>query len=285
MVPAENLKGVKRGAWECFTTAAALATATERVEIGTLVANTGYRNPALLARMADTIDELSDGRLILGLGAGDMASEHRAHGYPYERRVSRFEEALQIVRPMLRGESVSFEGEFYQTESAELLPKGVRAEGPPLLIGVLSGGPRMRRLVSQYADHWNAWMAYTDSRPEAYVEPADIMAAACEKHGRDPQTLEVSYPQIRPVAPRAVGKRYIGPQARVQERNITVSVAMPGESFPMPDAVPLTGTPDEIGENLGRFAELGVKHISLLPFPNTIRTLEALAPVLEQVNA
>ena len=258
MVPAENLKGVKRGAWECFTTAAALATATERVEIGTLVANTGYRNPALLARMADTIDELSDGRLILGLGAGDMASEHRAYGYPYERRVSRFEEALQIVRPMLRGESVSFEGEFYQTESAELLPKGVRAEGPPLLIGVLSGGPRMRRLVSQYADHWNAWMAYTDSRPEAYVEPADIMAAACEKHGRDPQTLE---------------------------RNITVSVAMPGESFPMPDAVPLTGTPDEIGENLGRFAELGVKHISLLPFPNTIRTLEALAPVLEQVNA
>ena len=112
-----------------MVTAGALARETRRVEIGTLVVNTGYRNPALLARMADTIDELSEGRLILGLGAGDFESEHVAFGYPWDRRVSRFEEALQIIRPLLRGEKVTFEGEFYTTREAENIPKGPRPEG------------------------------------------------------------------------------------------------------------------------------------------------------------
>ena len=119
-----ELAGLTYGAWECMVTAGALARETRRVEIGTLVVNTGYRNPALLARMADTIDELSGGRLILGLGAGDFESEHVAFGYPWDRRVSRFEEALQIIRPLLRGEKVTFEGEFYTTREAENIPRG-----------------------------------------------------------------------------------------------------------------------------------------------------------------
>ena len=124
-----ELAGRVFGAWECMVTAGALARETRRVEIGTLVVNTGYRNPALLARMADTIDELSEGRLILGLGAGDFESEHVAFGYPWERRVGRFEEALQIIRPLLRGEKVTFEGEFYTAQEAENIPKGSAAVG------------------------------------------------------------------------------------------------------------------------------------------------------------
>ncbi len=255
--PPESLKGVRRGAWECFTMAASLATATERVEIGTLVANTGYRNPALLARMAETVDDVSDGRFVLGLGAGDMPSEHRAFGFPYERRVGRFEEALQIIRPMLRGESVTLKGEFYRTEAAELIPKGVRPEGPPILIGVLQGGPRMRRLVVQYADHWNAWLAYSDSRPDGYLETSDLLSAACEKHGRDPMTLE---------------------------RNITIAVCMPGEQFPIGDAVPLTGSTVEIVESLSKYADFGLGHESIFPYPNTPDTLESLAPLMDQLR-
>ena len=120
--PPAELMGLLYGAWEALTFAAGLATATERMEIGTLVANTGYRNPALLARMAETIDGMSNGRFICGVGAGDFESEHIAYGFPWERRISRFEEALQIIKPMLRGESVTFDGEFYQTHNASLIP-------------------------------------------------------------------------------------------------------------------------------------------------------------------
>lgn len=112
---ADTMRGVYYRGQEIFTMLAAVAVATERVELGTLVACTGYRNPALLADMAETIDDLSGGRLILGLGAGNMASEHHIHGFPFDRRVGRFEEALQIIQPMLRGEAVTFAGEFYRT--------------------------------------------------------------------------------------------------------------------------------------------------------------------------
>jgi len=117
-VPPEGSEGLRFGYWECWTLASALAAATSRVEIGTLVTNTGYRNPALLARMAETVDEISGGRVILGIGAGAIAGEYEAFGYDFERRIGRFEEALQILRPMLRGEAVTFDGEFYRTQTA-----------------------------------------------------------------------------------------------------------------------------------------------------------------------
>ena len=131
--------------------------------------------------MADTLDELSGGRFILGLGAGAVPSEYDAFGYDFERRVGRFEEALQIIRPLLRGESITFSGEFYRTDEAVLRPKGIRSEGPPILIGLLKGGPRMQRLVAQYADQWNCWLAFRDNRPEAYIPYRDAMFAAGAK--------------------------------------------------------------------------------------------------------
>lgn len=252
--PPPELMGVLYGAWEVLTMAAGIATVTENVDIGTLVANTGYRNPALLARMSETIDALSAGRFICGLGAGDFRSEHEFYGYPWEKRIGRFEEALQIIKPMLQGESVSFDGVHYQTKEAQLIPKGPRPEGPPIMIGLLQGGPRMKRLVVQYADIWNCWLASTDSHPDAYREPLGAMMAACEKHGRDPNTLE------RNVTPR-----------------VCPTDAHP-EGFTMK---PLRGSVNEIADHLHEFETMGVTHLPVWLWPNTRESIEAFAPVLE----
>jgi len=126
---------------ECWTTLAALAEATTRPRLGTLVTCTGYRNPALLAKMADTVDEISGGRLVLGLGAGDAEDEHQMFGLLWERRFARFEEALTIIIPLLRTGRVDFEGEFFNARAAELRPHGPRPGGPPILIGALRHRP------------------------------------------------------------------------------------------------------------------------------------------------
>lgn len=252
-----ELMGVLCGAWESLTLAAGLAAATQRVEIGTMVLNTGYRNPALLARMVETIDGLSNGRFVCGLGAGDFESEHVSYGFPWERRIGRFEEALQIIKPMLRGGSVTFDGEFYKTDNASLIPKGPRPDGPPIMIGLLKGGPRMRRLVAQYADIWNCWLASTDSHPKAYQEALDAMMAACEKHGRDPATLE---------------------------RNVTARVCPTSVRPNGFEMKPISGSVDEIADQLGGFADLGVSHVPVGLWPNNKESLEAFAPVLEELK-
>ena len=253
----EDWKGYRTGYWECWTLLAAFAAVTERVEIGSLVSNTGFRNPGLLARMADNVDELSKGRVVLGLGAGDYPSEHLFFGYPWERRISRFEEALQIIRPLMRGEEVTFDGEFYRTHEAKLVPKGGRPEGPPILIGMLMGGPRMSRLVAQYADVWNCWLHQVDSRLFRYEEARERIVAACEKHGRDPATL---------------GK------------NVSVSVCLPGHSVYTEDSPVIGGSIDEIVDNLGAWLEADLDHINAWLEPSTLEGIEGFSRVLEQLR-
>ena len=136
--------------WECWSVLAALAATTNDIELGTFVACTSFRNPALLAKMADTVDEISNGRLILGLGAGWMEAEFRAFGYPFDNVVGRFEEALQIIHPLLRKGAVDFKGKYYEARECELLRRGPRQKGPPIMIGAKPDRPCALRLTAQY---------------------------------------------------------------------------------------------------------------------------------------
>src|ERR671917_570668 len=174
----------QQGAWDAWSLLAALAATTRSIEIGPLVACSSFRNPALIAKMAATIEEISGGRLILGLGAGWHEPEYVAFGFPYDHRVSRFAEALQIVTGLLRTGHVDFEGAYYTTRDCELRPRGPRPEGPPILVG--GSGPRMLRLTARYADAWNADRQNDLAAVQALNARVDD---ACHEVGRDPASL------------------------------------------------------------------------------------------------
>ncbi|HQN04715.1 MAG TPA: LLM class flavin-dependent oxidoreductase [Anaerolineaceae bacterium] len=176
------------GIWESWTMLSALAAVTKRVTLGTLVTCNSFRNPALLAKMAHTVDEISGGRLVLGLGAGWNQPEYDAFGYPFDRRVDRFEEALQIIHPLLKEGKVDFSGTYYKAHNCEITPCSPRPGGPPLLIG--GSRERMLQLTARYADIWN--VGYM-SIPRSVDSMKKKMDKACKVEGRDPQTLRYSY--------------------------------------------------------------------------------------------
>ena len=180
-MPADRTRGV----WEAWTILAAFAEATKRIELGPFVACNSFRHPALLAKMAITLDEVSEGRLILGIGAGWHEPEYHAFGFPYDHRVGRFEEALQIMIPLLREGEVDFQGQYYQVRDCEIAPRGPRPAGPPVLIGAQA--PRMMRLAARYADIYD-----TDFHldPDPVAERFEAIEKACNATGRDPSTLQ-----------------------------------------------------------------------------------------------
>jgi probable F420-dependent oxidoreductase len=168
---------------ESWTIVAALAASTSTIELGQLVMCVSFRSPGLLAKMAVTADGVSGGRLVLGLGAGWYDAEYRAFGFPTDHRVARFEEALQIVKPLLRGERLTFEGRYHQLRDAVLLPPAER----PIPVLVAGNRPRMLRLTARYADAWNtAWFAKPDDRLSQRLADLD---AALQAEDRDPATL------------------------------------------------------------------------------------------------
>jgi alkanesulfonate monooxygenase SsuD/methylene tetrahydromethanopterin reductase-like flavin-dependent oxidoreductase (luciferase family) len=146
----------ERGPWDAWTLLAALAASTERVRLGPLVASTAFHPPGLIARMAATIDELSGGRFVLGLGAGWNETEFRSFGIPFDRLVSRFEESFEIIRRLLAGERVSFEGRFQRVDDAVLMPPPARAV--PMMVG--TSGPRMLEITLPHVDTWNVWYSW-----------------------------------------------------------------------------------------------------------------------------
>jgi alkanesulfonate monooxygenase SsuD/methylene tetrahydromethanopterin reductase-like flavin-dependent oxidoreductase (luciferase family) len=217
------------GIWECWTLLSALAEATSRVELGQLVMCVPFREPSLLAKMAVTLDEVSGGRVILGLGAGWHAPEFDAFGVHFDHLASRFEEAVQIIGPLLREGHVNFEGQYYFAKDSAILPRGPRPGGPPLLIAAT--GPRMLRIAAREADLWNwAWFG----RPEAIATQRTTLATALAELGRDPGTLQIT-----------VG--------------VDVSYPLPGEEPLGPDRA-LTGSPEEIAHGLLAFRDAGVAH-------------------------
>jgi probable F420-dependent oxidoreductase len=174
-------------AYECWGLLPALAAVTDRVRIGTLVSPTSVHHPALLAKRAATIDRLSAGRMVLGLGAGWQINEHHAYGIELEppgRRVSRFEEAITIVRSLLAQDLTTVDGEFYQITDAPCDPKPVQSP-LPILVGTRS--PRMLGITARHADEWNTW-----GTPEQAGATRTALLAACDKAGRDPATIRTS---------------------------------------------------------------------------------------------
>lgn len=251
--------GPQEGYLECFTVLAALAAEVPGLQLGSLVACTGYRNAGLLAKMAVTIDDISGGRLVLGVGAGDSQGEHETFGWSFDQPVGRFEESLEILKGLFRGETLDHHGGHYQLRGARLLPGGPRPEGPPLLIGTVNPRARMRRLVAQYADIWNGWLAYTDARPASAAVQLAVIEQACEEHGRDPMSL---------VATTAVRG------------------AMPGSGYvPRLDEFPLSGPPAEMADTLAGHARLGIAEVQVALTMEGVRGVEAFGKVIQELRA
>jgi alkanesulfonate monooxygenase SsuD/methylene tetrahydromethanopterin reductase-like flavin-dependent oxidoreductase (luciferase family) len=248
------------GVWDAWSMLAALAAITERIELGTLVVCTAFRNPALLAKMADTVDEISGGRLILGLGAGYHEPEFTAFGYPYDHRGSRFEEALTIITALLCEGQIDFTGSYYHARDCELRPRGPRSGGPPILVaGGLPAGPRMLRLGAERADLWNDWLVWGRSWPDAVPPLRQRMDEECAAVGRDPAGLE---------------------------RTLTIQVSFGGEESEdgANKEQPLSGTPEALAKACRGFAREGISHLQLVLSPGTEASLEALAPALEVLD-
>ena len=247
-----------RGPWEAWTTLAGLAEVTTRVTLGPFVACTGFHNPAMLAKMATTVDEISGGRLILGLGAGWNDTEYRAFGFPLDQRVARFEEAFTIIRTLLREGAVDFDGRFYQARDCELLPRGPRAGGPPLMVGSI--GPRMLRITLPHVDLWNAWFQDTGNAASGVAPLRAAVDDVCDEVGRDRAAVA---------------------------RTVAVLVQLPGGvgrasgGAPEQAVAPLGGSTEAIAAGLAAYAAEGISHVQVVLDPITAPAVEAMARVLE----
>jgi probable F420-dependent oxidoreductase len=246
----------ERGPWEAWTLLAALAGVTQRVAIGPLVACLGFHAPAVLAKMAATVDEISGGRLVFGVGAGWNATEFHAFGLPFERRVTRFEESFEIVRRLLAGERVTSRGEFFDVEDAVLLPAPARR--PALMVG--STGSRMLSIALPHVDVWNTWYEEYGNTPDGYAAMHVRVSEACERAGRDPGDV------LRSVCTLVRLDRDAG------ER-------------PAPEGVrAVVGSLDDVAGHVRAFADAGADEVIVIADPideTSIRTLGDVLPSIE----
>jgi alkanesulfonate monooxygenase SsuD/methylene tetrahydromethanopterin reductase-like flavin-dependent oxidoreductase (luciferase family) len=248
------------GCWESMSIAAALAVATERIEFGQSVVNAPYRSAAMLAKMAETIDEISGGRYLLGIGAGNTPdSDYRAFGFPTDARYSRFAEAIQIIHALLKTGAVDFEGEYHSARQAELVLRGPRPTGPPIIIA--ASGPKMMRLTARYGDVWNWWCA-DPADPGPLVPIIERLKGACEAEGRDPSSLG-----------RTLDLYTVDPMGRAASDEAKVIGS------------PLSGSPAEIAEVILGFQAMGFDEVRCDLHPQTVDAVEAMAPVVELVQA
>jgi len=233
---------------EAWTIVSAVAAVTRRVEIGTLALCSSFRNPGLVAKMAATADDVSGGRLILGLGAGWHDAEYEAFGYPIDHRVDRFEEALQIIGPLLRGERVTLHGRYHEARDAELAPKPTRRI-PVLVAG---DGPRMLKLAARYGDAWNtAWFGTPDEELHRLME---AFTAAVEAEGRDPSSLT-----------RTVGIIVRDPSRAASD-----------------DEREFAGSIDELAHAIDAYEPIGADHLIVQLLPHDERSLDRLTDALER---
>jgi probable F420-dependent oxidoreductase len=242
----------ERGPWEAWTLLAGLAVVTERVQLGPLVACTAFHPPAVLAKMAATVDETSGGRLVLGLGAGWNEPDFRAFGIPFDHRASRFVEAFEIIRRLLAGERVTHVGRFYSIEDAVLLPEPNRR--PPLMIG--SSGPHVLRATLPYVESWNAWFDVYGNTPAGFAAESERISAAAREAGRDPGEIERSA-CVHVVLEESDETRQVGD-----------------------DVPPVEGEPEDIAQKLREFGEAGADELIVVVSPCTEASIRALGEAL-----
>ena len=241
----------ERGPWDVWTTLAALAASTERVRLGPLVACAAFHPPGLIARMAAAIDEIGGGRCVLGIGAGWNRAEFDAFGIAYEERAARFEEAFEIVRRLLGGDRVTFDGRFHGTEDALLLPKPSRRTR--LMVG--STGERVLRATLPHVDAWNTWWDVFGNRAEDFAKVNERISELAREVGRAPEEVERSACALV-VLDRSAGER------------------------PVPDGVtPLEGSTERIARGLRELADAGADEAILVLSPNTERSIRDLAGI------
>jgi alkanesulfonate monooxygenase SsuD/methylene tetrahydromethanopterin reductase-like flavin-dependent oxidoreductase (luciferase family) len=237
------------GVWEAWTLLAGLAARTSRIALSIFVTGLVFRNPGVVAKSAEMLDEISNGRFILGLGAGSRLPDFDMLGLPFDHRASKSEDAIRIISALLRDGYANEQGRFFQANDAHNLPRGPRASegGPPILIG--TRGPRMLKLTAQYADAWNGdW-----HRSAETVRPLlDEVDAACIEVGRDPATLI-----------RTAGSNF----------------ALPGAHDARPN--PVTGDIEQMAATIAGFRDLGLRHYIAGIDPCTPKSLETFARVPE----
>lgn len=246
-----------RGWWECVATAGAVAACTRRIAVGTWVMSNLYRNPTLTAKIVETLDEISGGRHVFGIGAGSGGGgEADAFGYRRDHAYSRFAEALDVLLPLLKTGRVEHQGAYYQATDLELRPRGPRPGGIPLVIGAMS--PKMIRLAARHADIWTGF-ATEDSHASAFGDLLGEVSRACEEVGRDPRSLG----------------RSVGVFVEPTEASGTAASGL-GE--------PLRGPAQRIAEGIAEFAAAGVTQVEMWPMPFSLAAVEALAPIVAALD-
>ena len=246
--------GTAAGWWEGVALAAAVAAVTERIGIGSWVLSALHRNPGLIVKSAEAIDEISGGRFVLGLGAGHAGRQGEMFGFPPDRTVSRYEEALEVIVPLVRDGVADFEGEYHRAVRQPNRPRGPQGSAMPLMLG--GHGPRTIGLAVRHADIWSAF-ATSSSQPEAFAEMLELVDRTCDEQGRDPASLG---------------------------RSIGIGVVPPGEEPTgfWPD--PVSGSAEQIAETLSEFETMGVTSIELCIDGDQARGLELLPGVLDLVK-
>jgi probable F420-dependent oxidoreductase len=237
-----------RAPWDVWTQLAALAAVTSRVRLGPLVAATAFHAPGMLARAAASVDEVSSGRLVLGIGAGWNETEFRAFGFPHDRRVARFAESYEVIRRLLAGERVSFTGAFVCVDDAVLAPRPARRV--PLMVG--GNGDRLLTIALPYADAWNTWYTPYENTAAGFAEENKKVSAICARAGRDPRELQ---------------------------RSACVFVAVDGGAGERPHDVPPVEN-RAIASHLRTLADVGADEAILVVDPITERSVRTLAATL-----
>ncbi len=249
--------GTVRGPWEAYTSLAALAAVTERVLLGSLVSSLGFHDPAMIAKMSATIDAISGGRLVLGVGSGWNEREYHAFGLPFDRRVDRFEEAFGLVRRLLVGETVTHRGPYYTTDRCCIDPPPSRPGGPLLMVG--SNSPRMLAITLPHVHSWNVWWSIYGNTADGFAAVVADVRDRTVAAGRDPDEVEATacvYVQAPGGSGRTMGEPSM---ARVR---------------------PLQGSPDQLAEHFSSFAAAGAAHLQLVVDPITQESIEWLGEVL-----